>query len=144
MRILPFIVGLLALPLLAAAVEPPQQSDAEIGQKIIGTWIIDVATKKTNGPYSYSARGTVSYSTNGCYVAQAKVKEDGKVHDERFEGYWHVKDGILTDTVTNYVGMWSSGPKNFEVARVVKVDETELILECGKKTKFREFEKRSQ
>jgi hypothetical protein len=144
MRALVFILTFLASWTSVSAIDPPQQSDAEIRQKIAGTWIIDLGTTKTNGPYLFSARGTVTYSTNGSYVVRARVSEDAKVHDERFEGFWHVKDGILTDTVTNYVGTWLANPKNYEVARVIKVDESELILESGKKIKIREVEKRSR
>ena len=141
MRTLLFIAAFLVLPLLAVAVDPPQQSDEEIRQKIIGIWIHEGET--TNKTFRF--QGTVAYSTNGCYVAQYTVTEDGKSSVQRYEGFWLVQDGILTDTVTNTVGRYSPPVGgSYEHARVIKVDENELILESGKKIKIRSVERRSK
>ena len=138
MRALASIITILTLGLLATAGESSQpQSDAEIRQKIIGTWIIYTETKGK----TYSAKGTVTYFTNGCYVAKAVVLDGGKTHEERFEGLSHVEACVLTDTVTNSVGMLGGSPRNFELARVIKVDENELIL---KSAGIRVIEKRSK
>jgi hypothetical protein len=153
MRMLTFIIAFLAMGFLAMAGDSLKpQSDADIRQKIVGTWIIDLETMNHTGPYSYSAKGTVTYSSNGCYVAKAAVLDSGKAREEKYEGFWSVNDGILTDTITNANGMLGitngigfSGPNpKFEVAKVLHVDENELILESGKRTKHKEIEKRSK
>ena len=141
MRTLTVIITFLALEIAVIADKSaPSQSDAEIRQKIVGTWIIDVGT--TNG--AYSAKGTVTYSTNGCYVAKARVLDGGKAHEERYEGLWHVEDGVLTDTVTNTVGIPFPQGNIFEHAKVLRVNENELVLESGKRIKHKEIEKRSK
>lgn len=107
--------------------------------------IIDVGTNTY-----FSAKGTVTYATNNCYVAKAKVVEDGKTNEVMFAGMWKVEGNILTDTVTSASGylagtdLSKNPPKNFEAARVVRVDENELVLQLGKKIKRTETEKRSK
>ena len=143
MRTLAFIITFLALRFWATAGESPQQSDGEIRQKIVGTWTIDLG--KTN--QTYSAKGTVIYSSNGCYVAKATIWQDGKAHEEKYGGLWHVEDGVLTDTVTNATGIEDGfQPKIYEVARVIRVDEKELVMQHHPNTKaaYVDIEKRSK
>jgi hypothetical protein len=127
MRVLILIITLLTLAFQAMAADSSPQSDAEICQKIIGTWIIDIGT--TNE--TLSAKGTETYSSNGCFIVKMTILDGGKEHQERFEGVWHIEGGILIDSVTNALGVLGGAPKNYEYARVIRVDDRELILKSA-------------
>jgi len=103
------------------------QSDAEIRQKLVGVWIVDIGTNSQ----IYSAKGTIAYASNSCYVAKAVVSEGNSSHEETYEGMWEVKQGILTATITNAIGIKGQPGKWFDHAKVVRIDERELILKSG-------------
>jgi hypothetical protein len=131
MRALTYIIMLLALAFSAMADASSRQSDAEIRQKIVGTWILDVGTTNRTGPYSFSEKGTETYFSNGSFVMKATILDGGKEHQERVEGVWHVEAGMLTDSVTNAVGVPGGAPQNYEHARVIRVDDRELIMKSA-------------
>lgn len=125
MRALTFMIMFMALGFLATPGNSQDpQSDAEIRQKMVGTWIVDAGTTNRTGPYSCSAKGTETYSSNGCYISRCSILDQGKLHYEKMEGIWRVESGILTDTVTNKdTGVPGGPPKYYEHAKVIRVDE---------------------
>jgi hypothetical protein len=117
------------------------QSDAEIRQKIVGTWIIDEVT--SNG--TYSAKGTITYASDSNYVAKATVVEGGRTRNVKYEGMWQVENGILTDTITYAIGIEGTPAKNFEHCKIICVNDQELVRYLGTKpSKFITTEKRTK
>jgi hypothetical protein len=103
------------------------QTDAEIRQKIVGTWILDSGT--TN--QTWSAKGSITYASDGCYVAKATITDKGSTHEEKYEGMWQVEGAWLTCTVTNAVGVKGGPGKFFAHDKIVRVGDHELICASG-------------
>jgi hypothetical protein len=125
--------GLMFCYLQAAEVSSPKQTDAEMAKRIIGTWVVDYASK------SYSCKGTISFATNSTYVAEATIGDADPIsqklttHVERFEGSWQITNAWLTQSVTNCIGLNGSPPKQFAHDKIIRVDENEFsFYNCGK------------
>ena len=97
--------------LMSAEEHQANQSDAEINQKIIGTWIVDIDELP-----AFSAKGTETFSSDGSYVVKATIIQHGKQREEQFEGKWQIKDGFLIGT--NFMH-----DKN----KILRVDDDELV-----------------
>ena len=111
MRAFPFIMMFLALRFSATAGESPQpQSDAEIRQKIVGTWVIDYDDVK----------GTETYFADGRYTSVATLHFGHTIEVETLAGTWGVTNGILTAQVST-AARW----KDY---RVIRVDDQKLVM----------------
>jgi hypothetical protein len=97
--------------LMEAEDHQANQSDAEISQKIVGTWIVDIDESP-----EYSVKGAKTFSSDGSYVVKARITHYGKWRDEQFEGTWQIKDGHLIGT-------------NFahDSEKILRVDDEELV-----------------
>jgi hypothetical protein len=134
-----FVTFAASLGKIQAADESRQsQSDAEIRQKIVGTWLIDYGT--TN--QTWSAKCSITYALDGCYVAKATITDEGSIHEEKHEGMWRVDSAWLTCTVTNAVGVKGGPGKFFAHDKIVRVDDHELICLSGTNSAHRIFTSR--
>jgi hypothetical protein len=71
----------------------------------------------------------VTYTTNGCYSATKTAVSAGTNYVEKCQGFWSVKDRILTHSVTNFVGVKpGSEPFFYPQAKVIRVNEKQLLL----------------
>lgn len=103
-------------------------NDTEIGQKIIGVWIVDI--RSTN---SLSIEGTVAINSDESFISKATITRAGHSQSVRYEGTWQVKDGFLIETITK------SDFKSITVGKIthdkiVGIDENEMVFqtESGK------------
>jgi hypothetical protein len=87
------------------------QSDAEISQKIVGTWIVDIDELP-----AFSAKGTETFASDGSYVVKTTFIRHGKQREVQFEGKWQIKDGFLIGT--NFM---------HDRNKILRVDDNELV-----------------
>jgi hypothetical protein len=119
MRALAFIITILNLGFIAMAGDSQQpQSDADIRQKIVGTWIIDLE----------NCKGTETYLADGRYKANATWNYSGVTNEvENVEGTWGVTNGLLTAQVPT--------ARQWKDCKVIRVDGDELVLTWNTKRK---------
>ena len=125
------LLSLLAvnIPSVLATTELRKEpSDAEIRQKVVGTWIVD--THSTNG---VSIEGTVTIFSDSKFISKATASVGDKKQELEYEGTWQVKDRYLIETITK------SGSKLITAGKVtrdkiIRVDDQELVFrtESGK------------
>jgi len=125
------LLSLLAvnIPSVLATTEPQKEpSDAEIRQKVVGTWIVDIHS--TNG---VSIEGTVTIVPDSKFISKATATVGDKKQELDYEGIWQPKDGYLIETITK------SDSKLITVGKVthdkiIRVDDQELVFqtESGK------------
>jgi hypothetical protein len=112
-----------------ASTEPQKDpSDAEIRQKVVGTWFVDLHS--SNG---VSIAGTVTIVSDSKFISKATMTIGDKKQEVNYEGTWQAKDGFLIETITK------SGAKFAPVGKVtrdkiINVDDQELVIqtESGK------------
>jgi hypothetical protein len=97
--------------LMEAEDHQANQSDAEISQKIIGTWIVDIEESP-----DYTVKGSNTFSSDGSYVVKARITQYGKWRDEQFDGTWQIKDGLLIGTNFTH-----------DREKILRVDDEELV-----------------
>jgi hypothetical protein len=104
------------------------QSDAEIRQKIIGTWVRGGYTS-TNKLGSFSEVETLIYTTNGFYSATKTIISAGRTRVQKCQGFWSVEDHILTYSVTNSVGVKPHSNPFFDTqARIIRINGNRMLL----------------
>jgi hypothetical protein len=108
---------------------PASQSDAEIRQKIVGTWVTGRSFTSTNKLESSSWFQMLTFMTNGCYSATQTVESAGTIRIETCQGYWSVQDHFLTYSATNSVGVRpDTEPFFYPQAKVIRVNKKQLCL----------------
>jgi len=120
------LLSLLAvnIPSVLAATETQKEpSDAEIRQKVVGTWIVDIHS--TNG---VSIEGTVTFVSDSEFISKATVTVSDKKQEMKYEGIWQAKDGYLIETITK------SNSKTIPIGKVtrdkiIRVDDQELVFQ---------------
>jgi len=135
---LAFIFGFMCLCRSRAGEVSPWQiawkplNDAEIHQNIVGTWVTVGTFTSTNRLKSESFYETLEFTTNGCYSATRTIVSAGMNCIARCEGFWSVKDHILTYSITNSIGLKldynDCEPFFYPQALVVRVNERQLLL----------------
>lgn len=118
-----------------------KQSDTEIRQKIIGTWIENYSFTLSNRLVAVSQK--LTYATDGYYSATETISSDGKISVKKCEGLWALQNGVLTYSITNSIGVKpiSSGAFFYPQARVIKVKKEQLqIFEAMDRVAFFERE----
>jgi hypothetical protein len=109
--------------------------DAEIRQKIPGTWISGGITF-TNDLGALSETEMLTFTTNACYSATQTTISAGKTRVKKCQGLWSVHDRILIYSITNCIGVSmtnctgpeASEPFFYPRAKVVSVNEKQLVL----------------
>ena len=106
-----------------------RQTDAEIRQRIIGTW--------TAGGYYYSTYEPVSvyrtltFATNGYYSAVETVNCFGGAFVQKCEGTWSLQNRALTYSIMNSFNL-ETDPDSIRFfctqARVIHVSKDQLFL----------------
>ncbi len=152
MRMLITKVVLLSSAVVAAAVDSQMaQSDPDLRQKLVGTWIHEVG--RTNWEDSWS-RGTEIYSSDGFFADETRKMAGGKEKLNRAGGFWQIINGVLILTVTNntvsgyglsvivsegtnYTVKHASGYTNFDLLppgefgtnshKLVRIDDREMV-----------------
>jgi len=113
------------VPARQETVDPP--SDAEIEERIVGTWASRGSYSNTNGSVSFFQ--TLTYSTNHCYSATETRDSARTTRTRKCEGFWSVKHGTLKYSITNSIGVKpDSEPFFCTQARVIRVDDKQLGL----------------
>jgi len=100
---------------VAAGDSPQPQSDADIRQKIVGTWMIDYD----------SVKGTETYFTDGRYLSVATYYSGHTNWVENLTGTWGVTNGILTAQVPT--------ARRWKDYKVIRVDDQELVMKWNTK-----------
>jgi hypothetical protein len=96
--------------------------DAEIRQKLPGTWSVDFI--RSNGNRFES---TIVVSSNGNYICEIA---DTRSNDVRFidiEGTLQVKDGFLIDIITKH-SMVTNGHPWTNREQIVRMNDRELVV----------------
>ena len=105
------------------------QSDPEIRQRIIGTWVTSGYVTSTNPLESFSEEEMLIYATNGYYSATKTIVAAGRTSVKKCQGFWSVKGRILRYSITNSVGVKpDSEPFFYTQAKVIKVNHKQLLL----------------
>ena len=86
-------ISLTEVKLVGNPQTPP--SDAEIRQKVVGTWTVDMQS-----PGGISVKGTVTIASDGSFVSNMTIVGHDSKQEVSYEGTWQVKDGALIETVT--------------------------------------------
>jgi hypothetical protein len=103
------------------------QSDTEIRQKIVGTWVSGGTFTNQNDLVSFSQ--ALTFTTNRCYSAMQTIISAGKTNVETCQGFWSIKDHLLTYLVTNSVGVKpDSEPFFYLQAKVVRINGNYMFL----------------
>ena len=92
-------------------------SDAEVYQKLTGTWVADWNSIP-------GVQSTTTFGPNGGYACRIAGFTNGAI--VKLEGKWEVKKGGILDTITNH------SPTNFQVmsnasGRIVHLNDRELV-----------------
>lgn len=72
-----------------------RQSDADITQKIVGTWKVNETSLRGT-----SARGTVTIKKDGTLTSKSSYLRGDFHMDFDFAGKWQVTNGFLSETIT--------------------------------------------
>ncbi len=151
MRMIIAKVVFLFSAVIAATVDSQTvQSDADLRQKLIGTWIQEAGRTNWN---SWS-KGTVNYSSDGFFAEETRKMAGGKETLHKSGGFWQINNSVLmltatNDTVsgyglsvivrqgTNYSMKQSSGYTNFDLLqpgtfgtnyhKLNRIDEHEMV-----------------
>jgi hypothetical protein len=92
--------------------------DAELRQKITGTWI-----PSSNGTI-YAA---VTVSSDGSFVSKFSVIRTNIPSELIYQGTWQVKDGVLITTITNVDGLEPHDPVGkIRNIKIIHMDEHEM------------------
>jgi hypothetical protein len=108
-----------------------QQSDGEIRRKITGTWDYGGYTF-TNELGPFSVKEMLTYATNSYYSATRTIMSDGTTRIEKCEGFWSIRDRILTYSITNCMGVSITNcfgePFFYPMAKVIEINGKHLVL----------------
>lgn len=110
-------------------------SDADIRQRLPGTWLFD-------SPGHYF-RSTLTIASNGGYVCQLTVSNRQSIRTNELEGTYQVKDGILIDTITKSSITNEPVPLVFS-NQIIRVNNSEFVyrrLDMGNIVVFRKDRK---
>jgi hypothetical protein len=104
------------------------QSEADISQKIVGTWIFDSSTNNLGEKLPLPITGTETFSSNGVFVAKlvnAKLTKQngGKEQVKTYNGTWRIHNETLAAWVIDEQGQRGL----FMNPKVAQVDDNELI-----------------
>lgn len=102
--------------------ERPSLSDAEIRQRIVGTWMVNL--KYSNGTFM---EGSVSILRNRTCSANASILKGERKIEFCYECVWEVKDGYLTEIVkkTSYPKLVPLGKVTRDY--VIRLDEKKFV-----------------
>lgn len=106
-----------------AAPQPSPPSDAQIIQKIVGTWLVELSGKGA------TLKGTETFLADGKIVSKYHITGIHGDVDVVSNSTWQVKDGVLTETLTE-----TSNPKMETVGttshrKIIRVDDEELVYQ---------------
>ena len=108
---------------------PP--SDAEIRQKMTGTWFLD---------YFHVWQSTITIASNGDYVA---YRTEGRTRTNKLEGTFEIKDGMMIDTLKKSSITNEPVPLVFTNV-IIRVTDRELVYRAKNRSQevvFRKVEK---
>jgi hypothetical protein len=100
--------------------------DAVIQEKLAGTWW------HCGFPFSFEGRlcmqlSILSVSADGAYICH-KGSTDHGIRTNVIQGHWHVKNGLIFDTITNYnFGRGNEPAYHLFSNQVVRVTDQELV-----------------
>ncbi|MEI6074379.1 MAG: hypothetical protein WCS94_02320 [Verrucomicrobiota bacterium] len=107
------------------------QTDEEIRQKLIGTWVGGGSCTSTNEAESFTWNETLKYATNGGYSKTKTIVGAGKTRVEKCQGIWSFKSHILTYSVTDSMGIKPDldlEPFFYTQAKIIWVKSEQLFL----------------
>jgi len=87
-------------------------SDAELRQKVQGTWM----------PY-HDSRKTTEHKADGSFVFKFTLE---LTNEMTAEGTWQIKDGFMVTTITN--ASWPDAKLEVNRYKIVHIDDHEMIL----------------
>ena len=101
----------------------PANSEAELQQQLAGTWKTE--RDFTNGG---SFQSTVMIAPNGAYVGGITNFGRKSFKTYHVEGTWEIKDGFLTDTLTNHSDT-NARPPFVSSERIIRFSTNELVVQ---------------
>jgi hypothetical protein len=98
-------------------------SDAELREKVAGTWIVD-----SQSPKGISIKGTVTILADKRFISRATVTIGDQKQEIGYEGRWEVKDGFLIETITkSNTKMAPVGDTTRD--KIIRVNNEELVYQ---------------
>ena len=118
------IVSLAGLLATACGRGDPQSGlpgDADIRQKISGTWLSEI-------PNVGDTSVETIVNADGSFLCQiGSARSSGDVRRIHFEGYLSVQSGILTETITKDSQPNTPVPRSSR-ARIIRIDDNEMVV----------------
>jgi hypothetical protein len=114
--------------LLLSACNPSDRTEAptadvELRQKLIGRWRVD-----SRLPGDIRVQSETVVDPGGGYVLHLTNTLADGVRTATLAGTLQVRNGLLIDTITNDLGGNTLVPRIASVARIIRVDENELVV----------------
>ena len=126
------VVVLLFIAILLAWQRSKPPSDAEIRQKIAGTW-----TPVSSSGHPFAA--TTEMSPDGGFISRWKMA----TNEITIEGNWNVQDGFVALTMTNVVG---ADPHSLGAPvqrfKIVQIGNRQMVSYIGSPTNLTTMERR--
>jgi hypothetical protein len=108
-------------------------SDAEIRQKIVGTW-----APLTSSVHPQAAAKTEIRSDGG-FTSRWRMA----TNERAIEGTWNVQDGFVTFTKTNVVGAdLNEFGVRVQHSKIVRIESREMVLDDGDPTDLTTMERK--
>lgn len=116
---------MLSLLLTACGQRHPSlvERDAEVQQKLAGTWV-----KEETNKYGDQFRTASVIAPDGSYVAEGTFVVSNRTNRFSESGTFLVSNGVLTDTTTKHSDTNARLPTAYR-ARIVRLDGRELVLQ---------------
>jgi hypothetical protein len=118
-----FLIGLCNI--LSAQETQKPLSDAEMRQKIVGTWQLN--SKSALG--TLSAKGTYTIFTNGTFETKGTIVNNAgkKVATLNYEGEWQIQAGVFVETITKTSDPMLAPVGKVARDKIIKVDDKQRI-----------------
>ena len=134
MKITPTYVALL-LFLTACSRRDKQLGDAELRQRLTGTWKVEVL-----GPDGSSdTQGTFTVAEDDSYRSELVTSVSNEMRPVTLRGFVRVQAGYLVETTTNAVPHWLPEAKRGSLPRggatsrskILRLDDQQLVIETN-------------
>lgn len=112
---------------LAGATTNALPSDDSMQQKLEGTWWFCRDIYYVDGRLDWLL-SRLTLASNGGYVCKVTSGLYGTNRTSVIQGYWEVKNGLLLDTITNYIFRTTNEPVHHVFSnQVLRLTERELV-----------------
>jgi len=121
--------------LTACAHRDKQLSGADVGQRLIGSWKVQVIDPDG----SSDTKGTFTVTGNNRYRSELVTSVSNEMRNVTLEGFVRVSDGFLIETTTNVVPHWLPEAKRGTLqpggvtsrTKIIRLNDHEMVTETN-------------